>query len=501
MQTTRTINKSYSQLRNLVAKERAAEIDFLKRFYKTDFNEEANFTEILNAINSLLQDEKILKDSLNYIERITTQSGKENQKSSLYSLLNYTIPEKIEKICQDFIENELIIEDKPNNLEDNVEKLSDKLLKELTILLDNELQKEIKSVDLKPFENLYNSLSNQTKNSFIKQIFEGYGLSSNQLLESIKNNINKKGYQSQDKLLKLNHYSTQKKAGNVFEIFSEHLLSEATKKWKVNNKNIKITVQQTGQLNNMKADQILYIGKTSIDLNPLVEAFQQAVFEEGDRSKRIQNIAGLKAMLNNLSQVQDYIIEISDKNYNLTSQAFAKNNRHYGGFAAGNTNLEILQKVLKMTSLQTSNLDNLIFILVNSGDYMINKRNVEDALKLIALNVGSFLFDDVAIKENLNDYKNSSQKLHIFNLNGILVPLSVFLQAAADAFEENQDELENYVKVRFSSSAVKWPNSTGDKTLTKDDWTEFYNNKLKANLITVKFFGDFTNFISKYMKF
>ena len=285
----------------------------------------------------------------------------------------------------------------------------------------------------------------------------------------------------------------------AFEFFSEQLFSAAAKQWSVNNKDIKITVQHTGQLGNMKADQILYIGETEIDLNPLIDTFQNISHEIHDRSARIRNIEGLKAMLKTLDESTKFIVEISDKNYNLTSNSFAKNHPDYGGFAAGNANLEILQKVLDRTYLPKSNLENLIFILANSGDYMINKRNVEDATRLIALNVGSFLFDDIAIKESLDDYKSSNKRLHIFNLNGVLVPLSIFLQAAADAFEKNQEELENYVKVNFHSPRTPWPNSNGKKDLTEQDWDDFYNIKIRSNAVTVKFFGDFTNFIKTHM--
>lgn len=497
-----TIERSYTQLQNLVTTERSSEIAFLNKYFKTNFNNETNFSEILKAINEFLNNKNILEDSLSAIEAIDPKNSYKNSNSKLYQLLNDTIPQKIRDICDNFIKQkgkELIIEGREEEL---MTELSNLLKKEITYLLEQYVRNNILEED-PLLESVEKTLNNgMFENEFIKQILTGYGLEPKQLLASFENRKKKWNNKKIQNLFRITKRTSQKKAGNVFEIFVSEVFKQISS-IKTGGQGIEVTVQQTGQLNNMKADQILYFGSVGVDLSNLTNSFKEVVSEEtelGNKSVRLQNIKGLKTMLTNLDQAVDAVVEISDKNYKLTSQGFAQNSKYYGGFSAGNSDLEVLENVLSQTPISQNDLENLIFVLVNSGEKTINENDVNDALKMIALNVASFLFDDVAITEGLNDHLTSLQKIHLFNLNGILVPLSIFLQAAADAFSTNQDSLKDYVKVTFSASSVSWPNSDGDTKLTEQDWIKFYNEKLKANRVAVKFFGDFVNFIKQYMK-
>ena len=125
---------------------------------------------------------------------------------------------------------------------------------------------------------------------------------------------------------------------------------------------------------------------------------------------------------------------------------------------------------------------------------MINKRNVDDAMRVIALNIADFLFDDVTITDALDTYSSNLNVIHIFNLNGILVPLSVFLEGVAHSIENNWEEILNYVSVSFHAKRVSY-NTDGNKELTEQDWVNFYQAKLSNNTVSIHFFGDFVNFI------
>ena len=121
-------------------------------------------------------------------------------------------------------------------------------------------------------------------------------------------------------------------------------------------------------------------------------------------------------------------------------------------------------------------------------------------MKIIALNIASFLFDDITITDALDDIRSTPTVIHLFNLDGIMVPLSVFLEAAYVAFSQNALEYENYVKVHFTPGGNKEPNYPKDG-LTMSDWEEFYNDKLQNSKVTIHFFGDFINFIKQHSPF
>lgn len=502
--SAKSVQRSYQQLRNLANRERAIEVSFLNTYFKTSLNNKSNFSELLNEINRVLNNQATLRDALTAVEQFDLNQSYGNKNSELYDLLNNIIPNKIKEVTENFVRqkgDKFIVE---GNEDAVMSELSEKLRTEITLLFNNLMEKT--ESNQTSFNEQLSQILNSTFSSsgdFIDLILAGYGLEKTQLLSSFEER--RKKQKNKNKSFKQNvlisKTASKKKAGNVFEIFASEAL-KAIKTIKTSNKDFQISILQSGQMGNMKTDQFLILGEAKIDLSNIKAIFEEASKNNEDgttsSSVRLRNIKGLQAMLTNLEKAKAAIVEISDKNYSLSTGSFVKNSKYYGGFAAGSSDLEILNAVFEQTPINKKNLENLIFVLVNSGNDVINGDNVEDALRLIALNVASFLFDDVTIKESLDDYQSSLEKMHVFNLNGILVPLSVFLQAAADAFEINQDNLQDYVKTSFSSGEVTLvANKDG---LTQEDWENFYNEKLKKNRVSVKFFGDFVNFIKQYMK-
>jgi hypothetical protein len=123
---------------------------------------------------------------------------------------------------------------------------------------------------------------------------------------------------------------------------------------------------------------------------------------------------------------------------------------------------------------------------------------VNSVERFLATTIGNFLFDDIVITESLNNNKSNVNRIHILNLNGIYIPLSVFLEAAYQAFINIEDDYTKYVKVKYHSKNIEYSEQTDG--LTSSDWDKLYNNVTTGSTVSFHFFGDFTSYISNFIK-
>jgi hypothetical protein len=80
----------------------------------------------------------------------------------------------------------------------------------------------------------------------------------------------------------------------------------------------------------------------------------------------------------------------------------------------------------------TSDIEALMFVLANTDAELVGGPDADTACRFIATYIGYFLFDDLQIDEMMPGL--TTQAIHLFNLDGIYIPLSVFLRAAYMAF-------------------------------------------------------------------
>jgi hypothetical protein len=75
--------------------------------------------------------------------------------------------------------------------------------------------------------------------------------------------------------------------------------------------------------------------------------------------------------------------------------------------------------------------------------------------KLLAQDVAYMLFDDFTTIGNVS---SSGNAIHVMNLNGIMMPLSVFLSMLADAIESvKEEDLRRLVNVSINAPAILYP--------------------------------------------
>ena len=237
----------------------------------------------------------------------------------------------------------------------------------------------------------------------------------------------------------------------------------------------------------MKADNIITYN-ISVDLT---QVFSETETEK-TRSVRARSIDLLDKMFKKVGAEGGYIVEISDKNYSLTSDKFAENK----GFAAQtNFKLNNFEEVLKKMGVDQGVRSSLMFVLANTDSELIGGADANDVCRFVATYLGYFLFDDLQITNEIAGMK--TQAVHLFNLDGIYIPLSVFLRAAHYAFTQLPTQVSDYVNVQFNSRFNYKKQIDG---LQEEDWTRLYQQRLTESSLDIHFFGNFVQFIKDNIK-
>ena len=149
-----------------------------------------------------------------------------------------------------------------------------------------------------------------------------------------------------------------------------------------------------------------------------------------------------------VSNIKDgFIVYTSDKNYALTD-GFKKR----GGFSAGaDLSLDMLEGVLGRF---ISNVDNLIITLLNAGKGAIREGDTGEASKVLARAIAFALFDDWdfigTAKQDMG-----GNAIHVMNLNGVLIPLSVFLFSLGDAVAQAQTSVSAFATASVHTASYK----------------------------------------------
>ena len=236
----------------------------------------------------------------------------------------------------------------------------------------------------------------------------------------------------------------------------------------------------------IKADNIIAIG---IDTDFIEIALEQA---GGNRDK---NIAALTELGNRLKDLNDgFIVYSSDKNYTL--------NNNFAGFHAGSlgaTAADFLGNVYK----NSSSLNTLIGALQQLGEGAILHNHEDDFEELLAQDIAFMLFDDYSTIGQKNTGGNA---IHIMNLNGILVPMSVILTLLADAIDsikEDPKAVRRIVNVNIEAPKVLY--STNQEQIEAfpqnphGAWEYQRQVALDNTKISATFLRNFSSLISQYL--
>ena len=231
----------------------------------------------------------------------------------------------------------------------------------------------------------------------------------------------------------------------------------------------------------IKADNILTL---SIDPTIVIEALETA---GANRDENIKALSALGAKLFNLDD--GFIIYSSDKNYSL--------NANFKGFDAGSTGTNAVN-FLNNVYQADSSVSTLIGAIQQLGSGAMLEGRKAEFEKLLAQDVAYMLFDDFT---TIGTVSTGGKAIHVMNLNGIMMPMSVFLSMLADAVESaTEDEIRKLVNVSINAPSILYPTQKAQNSAYPNNpheaWEYQRQYALEHTKITAKFLRDFKSFIS-----
>lgn len=367
----------------------------------------------------------------------------------------------------------------------NKNKISEQQIRNI---VSKALDKTLDAEDKLSGEQIYSDTKQLLKDTperkqLIQELASLYGSS---IVKAIDNRKTKKGKRGTGIQLKENINNAQSLSGYAFEYFNAAVLGAISKSnSKIKQKNgvemqIKLKpsqVKHSGKLNQMKSDiLVLYDCDVKVD-------FQKIFNPDQDKESTVaKNIEGMKELHQALAGLSgEYtLVEVSDKNYNAHSQTWQ------GFHAQQNTSLKHFEEILQTAGFQQNKLQSLIFVMANMGTGTIGMdASQRDLGYYLSTLIGYFLFEDA----NFSIEGNQPNAIHLFNLGGIYVPLSCFLEAASKAFE-SVETYKALADIHFTPAAAHEAQANSEA-----DWQRVRNRQLDKGRISMYFFRDFVQYL------
>lgn len=239
-----------------------------------------------------------------------------------------------------------------------------------------------------------------------------------------------------------------------------------------------------GKIANTIADQLNEVMKDSTSLNDATEIM-----------KRFYN-----DHLSNLDN--SFIVYGSTKSYSLSDS--------FKGFhGGGERNLSDAVAIIQQAGIGNPNaVDNYIKAAYNTGSGAIfsDKRlEIQEDLKIALMSaVAELLFDDwISIGEGPS---GGAKAIHILQLEGLQIPLSVFLTAAGKAMTSAASDMEKIIKVRVKlpgkilyEEPIKTAGGHMSEILSK--WNEQAQVAENESVFSIEFLKNFKTIISEWINF
>lgn len=254
----------------------------------------------------------------------------------------------------------------------------------------------------------------------------------------------------------------------------------------------------------MKADNVaLFSYEATIDSTQMAQNLVDLLNQELYDASSLNNAAEIMNSFYDkyLSQLDNsFIIYGSTKSYSMGES--------FRGFSSGVTRkLSEAQAVLAQAGVgSSSSIEEYINVAYNTGTgaYFSNKRaEVEENLKTgLMAAAAHLLFDDwVSIGEA---QKGGASAIHVLQLEGLNLPLSVFLEATGRAMVEATSDIETMVKVSVKlpgSITYPEPMKVGSKNEVLAAWEEQAAQAKSESTFSMRFLMNFKTIISQWISF
>ena len=455
--------------------------------------------EITDAINSCISTEDVYR---RLIARISTGEDAKIDISEFFT--SYFRPElttaarqTLQK-CSDLLEINSILKEFEHQLELATERALKKMFQSKAFKDDRSV---VKNGDFDNSKQEYSFLIDaigkvKDSGSFANQVYKLYNLDQvkQALMEQLKDKavVDAKALRDYTKVVA--EKNAAQKKGGLKEYLTSLIVNEVGKA-----KGVEVQAKVTGGTL-VKPDVIAFFGIDGMEMLERIE--RDSFMNREENMRKIKE--GYENLASKFNGESAFIMYTNSKNYSLL-----KKSGNFGGFSAGASgNFATLQKILSRVQdpAAVATFFNAIKQLADGavGAGMTDlKKQAENEL---ASDIAYFLFDDYEIVGSKQT--SSVKQLHVLDLDGVYVPLSVFLQLLADAFEKAESAaLSNpsgIVNVTISSKSAilfdyEHPN-TPPGGWTTEMWHRQRDDANNWELASITFLRDFEDFIMSYLK-
>ena len=213
--------------------------------------------------------------------------------------------------------------------------------------------------------------------------------------------------------------------------------------------------------------------------------------EQELEQKQIETLEELNEWLNKIDLEDKFIIHTSvkdqstNKNYG-TKQSMSIDIRKEATLDA---RLEPLKAIAEEVSYGKKNIQNLLFALVNAGDYMISNdlyKNGKLVQGLTSICV-AYMFEDYIDTFSQLDSNQNNQSLHVYFINGRYYTLSTILRLASAQLNNEKMASKKIVQIGFVPTKK---NEFNDPSLNglqgREKWDKVRENTLNHGKMNVK---------------
>lgn len=263
--------------------------------------------------------------------------------------------------------------------------------------------------------------------------------------------------------------------GNILELITSTVAAELGN-IRISNAGLTITGVHTGQMNQMKADTMLFVGKGVVNSNE----YLNYVNNKYD-SVRLQNIDAMAKYLKKLDNSLRHVIMISDKNYSIKAG--------FGGINA-QEKMSLKDAGAMLSRFHVNDVRSLINYLANCGDGMVQGDVNGEIRTELQTMIGYFLFDHLEIK--VNGSKPGPNVVNLLNVSGLYIPLSSYLEGLYNSIQNATANPSSFVSVTISLGGE----STGSDW-SSSEWSSFRESHETESFISYRILKDIASFISK----
>ena len=446
---TANVAKVTTKLKSIAASEQSKEKRLLKQYFGLnvdyDLNDISTIKDFIDGINSVMNLSDVYERNKAVIQNI-------NAKNIMSWFPGY-FDNAWEKIVQEkSLESELAAAlESGLSVEDAAEKVIpmyiEKAVVEALRYMMVEADVEHDSIDpqlKQAYNELVAAIGNLNTPGIASEFYKIYNL--DELKHSLVSGF-KKSAKNFDSTNAVKNFKTtsksniHQKGGIAMEVLA------AIKAEFAGNKNIKVTGKQIDRIHTgdygVKADSIITYG---FDTTPIEKALKEM---KGTVSYE-RNIEAFSKLGPQLEKIPDgFVVYVNSKNYSLGGKFKSR-----GGFSAGTA--MTAQQYGELFKNIESNVDTFVGAMMQLGKGAIGESEKEPFEKIIASNVAYLLFDDYT---TIGVDQSGGNALHVMDLNGIIMPLSVVLSALAQAIEQgDREDFRQIVDVNIHAPKILYQN-------------------------------------------